>query len=213
MTSGTGTPASDTDPVPTRTPPRPQASRRWPATLGVALLTPIALIGCSWLAVSDGTVKMMTGVFLGLVVLVTAWVMCGSGPGALVAASGFAFMLCIGWTLNDYVLYHWGVEHRAVIIKVEKTHSRSTDKWYCTAIRSDHGRRVTYEFGETSGCEGHFKPFRSVIVVEDPTGWLSPSLSTGLSKPGTPEVAACAGSAAAMEGFILYGRLRRRRIP
>ncbi|WP_413799853.1 hypothetical protein [Streptomyces iranensis] len=148
-----------------------------------------------------------------MVVLITAWAMCGAGPGTLVAVSGFALTLFAGPTLGQYVMEQRGVEHHAIIAKVESTHSRHGNKWLCTAVRAEDGKRVFYTLSEETGCKQDFKPFHKVTVVEDPSGWLDPRLNTTLS--GTPAwvLWLSAGTLALMEIFILFGRLRRHATP
>lgn len=189
----------------------PDRTRRWPGTMGTLLLTPLAVAGCGWLAQRQGTVVLVLAVVLLMIVLCTAWAMCGAGPGACVAVCGFALMMFIGPALNDYVLDQRGVRHEAAVAYAENYHNRHGDGFTCKVIRTDIRKSRVYTVGESSDCGKHTKTGDQVTLVEDPNGWLSPRLGAEANGLSSGMAGTCAGLFAAMEAFILYGRLRRRR--
>ncbi|WP_328329953.1 MULTISPECIES: hypothetical protein [unclassified Streptomyces] len=154
---------------------------------------------------------MLLSALLVLIVLCVAWAMCGAGPGACVAALGFALMLFIGPALSDYVMLQRGVRHDAVISGVDSYYRRhGPDGHTCEVRRTDVARSAVYSVGDRSGCSGSSRPGQRVTLVEDPAGWLVPRLDGSVNGPSTASVWTCAGLLVAMEAFMLYGRLRRR---
>ncbi|WP_405562205.1 hypothetical protein [Streptomyces sp. NBC_01180] len=174
-------------------------------------LGPLALAGCSWLAQRQGTLVPLLSAFLVLIVLCIAWAMCGAGPGACVAALGFALMLFLGPALNDYVMDQRGVHHDAVISGVDSYHRKhGADGHTCAVRRTDVAQSAVFSVGDESGCSGTSRPGQRITLVEDPAGWLVPRLAGSVNGPSTGSVWTCASLFVSMEAFMLYGRLRRR---
>ncbi|MFJ6563430.1 hypothetical protein ACIQMV_26910 [Streptomyces sp. NPDC091412] len=188
--------------------------RRWPGTVAVLVLTPAVMVGCSWLAQKQGTLVLLLGAFLAMLVLVTAWTMCGAGPGALVAASGFAFMLFVGPALGDYVLDQRGLRKDAVIVEtgIYRTRHTRADGRTCTVVPLDTAEAGSrsYDVDGTDGCGEELKTGQRVTVVTDPQGWLAPRMNTEVTGVSPSQVWVSGGLLVSMEAFILYGRLRRR---
>ncbi|MCX4724649.1 hypothetical protein [Streptomyces sp. NBC_01306] len=179
--------------------------------MGTMILGPLALAGCGWLAQRQGTLVMLLSAFLAMIVLCIAWAMCGAGPGACVAALGFALMLFLGPALNDYVMGQRGVRHDAVISGVDSYHRKHGDDGYtCGVKRIDVARSAVYSVDDDSGCSKNSRPGQRVTLVEDPTGWLYPRLAGSVNGLSAGMLWTCAGLCAGMESFMLYGRLRRR---
>ncbi|MGW2900787.1 hypothetical protein ACWDAO_41040 [Streptomyces sp. NPDC001212] len=182
--------------------------------MAILILTPAAMAGCSWLAQKQGTLVLLLGAFVAMVVLVIAWTMCGAGPGALVAVSGFAFMLFVGPALDDYVLDQRGLRQDAVIVKIGAYHTRHTrsDGRTCTVVPLDTveaGSRF-YDVDGTDGCGDELKTGQRVMLVTDPQDWLAPRLGTDVTGVSPSQVWISGGLLVLMEAFILHGRLRRR---
>ncbi|WP_225078087.1 tweety family protein [Streptomyces sp. CoT10] len=188
--------------------------RRWPGTMAILILTPAAMAGCSWLAQKQGTLVLLLGAFVAMVVLVIAWTMCGAGPGALVAVSGFAFMLFVGPALDDYVLDQRGLRQDAVIVKIGAYHTRHTrsDGRTCTVVPLDTAEAGSrfYDVDGTDGCGDELKTGQRVMLVTDPQDWLAPRLGTDVTGVSPSQVWISGGLLVLLEAFILYGRLRRR---
>lgn len=191
--------------------PACRAPRRWPGTVAVLVLTPLALTGCAWLAQREGTVVMLAGAFLTLLVLVVAWVMCGAGPGTFVAVLGFAFSLFWGPAMNDYVIDHRGVRHHAVVTGTSTYYTKHGDGRTCTVAPTDTARRLAYDIDGTQGCADGLRRGSRVTLVVDPEGWLAPRLGSEVHGVAPYLVWTSAGVFAGMEAFIVYGRARRRR--
>ncbi|GHG62194.1 hypothetical protein GCM10018779_30690 [Streptomyces griseocarneus] len=176
------------------------------------MLTPLAVAGCGWLNQSRGVLLLLVSAFLLLLVLVVAGAMCGpgAGPGTCVAILGFALGLFVGPALDDYVLDQRGTRYEAVIADVETYHRKHGEGRTCSVARSDSGRTLTYEVGDSSGCDNTVKPAQHVTLVVDPEDWLPPRLGTDVNGLSSGHAWTCGGLLAAMEACILYGRLRRR---
>ncbi|MGK5728599.1 hypothetical protein [Streptomyces sp. URMC 124] len=191
----------------------PQASRRWPVTLAVAILTPLVLAGCGWLN-QGGSTLLMTGCAVVLMLtLVVAGAFCGAGPGTCAAVLGFAFALFSGPALNDYVLEKRGERYEAAIAGIKGYHRKHHDGRTCTVVRSDSGRPVTYKIDDSQGCDEDLEPLQRVTLVVDPDDWLATRLSTDVKGLTPGHAWTCGGLLAGMEASILYGRLRRRPRP
>ncbi|MYS93427.1 MULTISPECIES: hypothetical protein [Streptomyces] len=186
-----------------------QELRRRLGTLGVLVFLPLALTGCAWLAQHQGPL-MLAGAILAMLSLVVAWAMCGAGPGACVAVSGFAFMLFVGPAMGDYLLNHRGVRHGAVIGDVSTYWKKHGDGRACTVVTTDTDKSDAYEVDDPDGCEGDLREGQDVTLVVDPEGWLKPRLSSRVNGVAPYLVWTSAGLLTATEGFVLYGRLRRR---
>ncbi|WP_406137409.1 hypothetical protein [Streptomyces sp. NBC_01089] len=175
------------------------------------VLGPLVIAGCGWLAQRQGTWTMLLSALLVMIALCTAWAMCGAGPGACVAALGFALMLFLGPALNDYVMEHRGVRHEAVLSDVDSYYRKhGGDGHTCEVKSTDVARSAVYSVGDDSGCSRKSRPGQRVTLVEDPAGWLNPRLASSVDGPSTGSVWTCAGLLVAMEAFMLYGRVRRR---
>ncbi|MER7841355.1 hypothetical protein ABTY98_37105 [Streptomyces sp. NPDC096040] len=198
-------------PTPTETAVPPRRARRWPGTVGTVVVTPLALTGCAWLAQHQGTLVMLLGAVLALLVLVLAWSMCGVGPGLGMAVSGFAFMLFVGPAMNDYAIDQRGVRHAAVIADTGTYYSKHGDGRTCRVVLTDTPKHSSYEVDDTTGCDDDLKPGRRATLVVDPEGWLDPRLSGEVNGVAPWLIRTCAGLLAVMEAFVLYGRLRRPR--
>ncbi|MGY6024993.1 hypothetical protein [Streptomyces spinosirectus] len=190
---------------------REGGARRWPGIVGTLVVMPVALTGCAWLAQRQGTLVLLLGAFLAMIVLLGAWVMCGVGPGLGVAVSGFAFMLFVGPAMNDYVIDHRGVRHTAVVADTGSYYRKHGDGRTCEVVPTDTRKPGSYEIDDTTGCDEDLKPGSQVALVVDPEGWLVPRLSSEVDGLAPWLVRTCAGLFVAMEAFVLYGRLRRRR--
>ncbi|MFJ8384965.1 hypothetical protein ACIQ9Q_10690 [Streptomyces sp. NPDC094438] len=176
------------------------------------LLVPFALAGCGWLAQTQGTLTLSVSVVLLLVVLIGAWVMCGPGPGACVVALAFCAALFIGPALNDHMLDQRGVRYPAVIADVQSFYRKHGDGRTCKVVRTDVVESAVYSVGDMGdGCEDNVREGQHVTLVVDPQGRLSPRLSGSVNGASGALLWTCGGLLAAMEAFILYGRLRRRR--
>ncbi|MCX4549024.1 hypothetical protein OG204_21895 [Streptomyces sp. NBC_01387] len=186
--------------------------RRWPGTIGTLVLAPL-LLGCAWLAQRQGTSAMLLAVFLALIVLCTAWAMCGAGPGVCAATLGFVLLLFAGPALNDFVMNRRGVHHEGLMAGVASYHRKHGDAGHtCQVVRIDPvtGKPRTYSVDDSSGCSGSSKTGQRVILVEDPTGWLVPRLDSSVHGLSSGLAWTCGSLFAGMEAFVLYGRLRRR---
>ncbi|GHC57937.1 hypothetical protein GCM10010507_38340 [Streptomyces cinnamoneus] len=188
----------------------PKASRRWPVTLGLVVLTPLILAGCGWLNQGGSTLLLMGSVVVLMLVLVVAGALCGAGPGTCVAVLGFTFALFVGPALDDYVLDQRGTRYEAVIADISSYHRRHGTGHTCTVIRSDSGRNLTYRIDDSQGCDEDFEPGRHVTLVVDPEDWLATRLSNDVNGLSSGHAWTVGGLLAAMDAFILYGRLRRR---
>ncbi|WP_405944084.1 hypothetical protein OG372_21155 [Streptomyces sp. NBC_01020] len=154
---------------------------------------------------------LLLSAFLVMIVLCVVWAMCGAGPGACVAALGFALMLFLGSALNDYVMDQRGVRHDAVISGVDSYHRKhGADGHTCEATRTDAAQSAVYSVDDSSGCSENSWTGQRVTLVEDPAGWLNPRLASSVNGPSGELIWTCAGLFGAMEAFTLYGRLRRR---
>ncbi|MFJ4921408.1 hypothetical protein [Streptomyces sp. NPDC088725] len=188
----------------------PGCPRRWPGTAGALVLTPLVMVACGWLAQRQGTLLVLLATFLALVVLFVVWAMCGAGLGACVAALGFALMLFTGPALNDYVLGQRGVHYEGVITGTHGYYRKHGEGLTCYVVRTDVAKSPKYSLGDSDGCDKSLRPGRRVVLVTDPDGWLAPRLSGSVNGLSSGMAWTCAGLFAAMEAFILYGRLRRR---
>jgi hypothetical protein len=184
--------------------------RRWPATVGTLLITPLAMTGCAWLAQRQGTLVLLLGAVLGMLVMVAAWALCGAGPGAFVAVFGFAFMLFVGPAMNDYVIDDRGVRHDAVIGDTSTYYRKHGDGRTCTVVLTDTAKPRAYDVDGIDGCDEEFESGQRVTLVLDPKGWLTPRLSSQVNGVPPYLLWTSAGLLAAMEASVLYGRLRRR---
>ncbi|MFB7459821.1 hypothetical protein [Streptomyces sp. NPDC056188] len=196
------------------TTPRMARPRRWPGTLATLIVAPAAIAGCSWLAQKQGTLALLLGAFLGMLVMVIAWVMCGAWPGALVAVSGFAFMLFVGPALDDYVLNQRGLRQDAVVVDTGTYRTKHTraDGRTCTVVPLDTAKAGSrsYDVDGTDGCGEGLKTGQRVTLVTDPRDWLAPRMGTDVTGVSPSQVWISGGLLVLMEAFILYGRLRRR---
>ncbi|ANB07856.1 hypothetical protein SAM40697_3898 [Streptomyces ambofaciens] len=194
---------------PTRTPGR----RWWPGTLWVLVGTPLALAGCGWLGQDAGLLSTLLGVVVALLVLATAWILCGAKAGAGVAVLGFAFLLFVGPALGDHAMKERGVRHDdAVITEVSTYRGKGGERRpVCTVALTDTERGRTVEVGDTGGCEPDFTPGTHVTLVDDPEGHLAPRLSDKAEGVAPYLLWTLAGLLTALETCALYGRLRRRR--
>ncbi|WP_405778153.1 hypothetical protein [Streptomyces sp. NBC_00859] len=192
----------------------PEASaglRRWPGTVGTLALGPVALAGCGWLAQRQGTLILLLSALLGMIVLCALWAMCGARPGACVAVLGFALVLFVGPTLNDYVMDQRGVHHDAVISGVDSYYRKhGGDGHICEVQRIDVSRSAVYSVDDSSGCSKNSRSGQHVTLVDDPAGWLYPRLASAVNGPSTGSTWTCVSLFVTMEAFMLYGRLRRR---
>ncbi|MFD5472418.1 hypothetical protein [Streptomyces sp. NPDC127105] len=178
------------------------------------IATPAAIAGCSWLAQKQGTLVLLLGSLLGMLIMVIAWTMCGAGPGALVAVSGFAFMLFVGPALDDYVLDQRGLRQDAVVVDTGTYHTKHTraDGRTCTVVPLDTAKAASrsYDVDGTDGCGEGLKTGQRVTLVTDPRDWLAPRMGTDVTGVSPSQVWISSGLLVLMEAFILYGRLRRR---
>ncbi len=188
----------------------PKPWPRWPVTLGLAVLVPLILAGCGWLNVGGDGLLIAASVVIALPLLVVAGALCGAGPGTCVVILGFAFVLFAGPAMDDYVLDQRGVRYEAVIDDVSSYHRKHDTGHTCTVVRSDSGQSLTYRIDDSDGCEKDFEPGQRVTLVVDPKDWLATRLSSKANGLSHGMAWTVGGLLAAMEAFILYGRLRRR---
>ncbi|MFE1295326.1 hypothetical protein ACFW6K_07960 [Streptomyces sp. NPDC058733] len=203
-----GRPAASRPPAEARERPRYRTG-----TAALLVLVPVVLTACAWLAQGQGTLPLLTGAFLALLVLVVAWAMCGAGPGAFVAVLGFALSMFWGPAMNDYVLDHRGVRHDAVVTDTGTYYSKHGDGRTCTVVPTDTARHPAYDIDAAQGCTEGLRRGSRVTLVVDPEGWLAPRLDSEVTGVAPYLTWTSAGLFAGMEAFILYGRLRRRRRP
>ncbi|MBZ4321161.1 DUF3592 domain-containing protein [Streptomyces huiliensis] len=184
--------------------------RRWPVTLGLVVLLPVNLAACGWLNQAGSGLLLAVSVVLTLLLLAVAGALCGAGPGTCLAVLGFAFVLFAGPALDDYVLDRRGTRHEAVVTANTSYHRKHDTGHTCTVVRSDGGRIRTYGIDDSQGCRENFAPGRRVTLVVDPEDWLAARLSNETHGLSSGMAWTCGGLLAAMEAFILYGRLRRK---
>ncbi|QES49565.1 hypothetical protein DEJ50_18910 [Streptomyces venezuelae] len=183
--------------------------KRKSVTAALLVLTPL-LIACSgWLVQPLGLGWLALGTLLSMVVLCTAWALCGAWPGTCVAVSGFALMLFLGPSLDEAVIEHRGVRYEALVVDTEthKRTSRPRQYWCRVGIAPDAGAKV--RFHDVS-CGKDHRVDDWVTVVVDPEDWLATRLAERSHGPSTGVLWTCAGLFLALEGSILWGRLRRR---
>ncbi len=185
--------------------------RRLIVTVLTVVLTPLLLAGCGWLGQHPGSLALTLSIVPLLIVLCVAWALCGAGPGAGVAAFGFALALFVGPAMNDYVMEQRGERHPAKIADVEAYHLKHSEGHTCSVVRTDLAHSPTYTVEDTEGCEKDMRPGQSVTLVADPQGWLGSRLSTDVHGVSAAMLWTCGGLLAGMEALVLYGRLRRRR--
>ncbi|MGW7818688.1 hypothetical protein ACWGLF_11225 [Streptomyces puniciscabiei] len=113
--------------------------------------------------------------------------------------------------MNDYVIDHRGVRHDAVIAGTGTYHKRQGEGSMCAVALADTPEHPSYDMSDTTGCTGLRTGDRVTIVV-DAEGWLARRLSIEVTGVAPWLVRTCAGLLSAVEAFVLYGRLRRRRI-
>ncbi|MFE9539195.1 hypothetical protein [Streptomyces sp. NPDC006691] len=185
--------------------------RRLIVTVLTVVLTPLLLAGCGWLGQHPGSLALTLSIVPLLIVLCVAWALCGAGPGAGVAAFGFALALFVGPAMNDYVMEQRGERHPAKIADVEAYHLKHSEGHTCSVVRTDLAHSPTYTVEDTEGCEKDMRPGQSVTLVADPEGWLGSRLSTDVHGVSAAMLWTCGGLLGGMEALVLYGRLRRRR--
>ncbi|MEV8530425.1 hypothetical protein [Streptomyces sp. NPDC051211] len=183
---------------------QPPARKRGSVTLALLVLTPLLIAFSGWLAQPLNVLWLALATVLSLVVLCTAWALCGAGPGACVAVTGFALMLFLGPTLDEIVIEQRGVRHQGMIVDVDRYKRTSRPTRHTCQVATVHAGRIGVS------CTQHHRVDDLVAVVVDPEDWLPARLAEKADGPSTATLWTCAGLFAALEAFILWGRLRRR---
>lgn len=177
-------------------------------TIMTVILVPILLVGCAWMA--QNPYLEMIGVFLAILVICTAWALCGAGPGTFVSISAFAFLLFVGPALHDLSMEKSGVKTPAILANIEHENNKKGADWNCTVVTTD-AKPIRYTMTEATGCWDNLKVGQKLNVVTDPSGWLRPMLATKLDGSVPQQIWTSVGIGILMEIFILYGRLRKRK--